>query len=565
MDDVDDLKLLDDVKANVNDLLDDALKSEVITEDEKEALQPGETGVGKFYCLYKVHKEHTAPNTPPERPIISCSGSFTQNIGKFVDHHIKPLANTHQTFLQDTPHFLRELSELNESEGVKDTDLLVTIDVSSLYTNIDQSEGLDAVKEALEERSEKKVPTNFIISLLQIILMFNIFEFNSEYFLQLIGTAMGAVPAVSYANIFMARKIDPKILEAAEKFKNSDGNPVRFIKRFLDDIFMVWRGSTSDLHKFLHHLNSINPSIKFTMSHTTNAHSTCDCSSASSIPFLDTSCNISDGKIITDLYKKSTDRNQYLLTSSCHPSHVCDNIPFSLALRIVRICSTIVAREKRFSELKEMLLSREYSAGIINAAIERARNIQRSEALKTVFRPKTTDRPVLSIQYHPMLPSISKIIQKHYRTMTLDPHMKEIFPSVPLIAYRRQKNLREYLIRAKVPKNTSRPKRKLPGMKKCNKCVYCSYINTGDHAKSSASNYHHQITHEVNCNSCNIIYLITCAKCNIQYVGETDRRLKDRFAEHQGYVRNKHLDKATGAHFNEKGHHLSDMRITINS
>ena len=49
----------------------------------------------------------------------------------------------------------------------------------------------------------------------------------------------------------------------------------------------------------------------------------------------------------------------------------------------------------------------------------------------------------------------------------------------------------------------------------------------------------------------------------VQYVGEADRRLKDRFVEHQGYVRNKHLDKATGAHFNEKGHHLSDMRITI--
>ena len=29
------------------------------------------------------------------------------------------------------------------------------------------------------------------------------------------------------------------------------------------------------------------------------------------------------------------------------------------------------------------------------------------------------------------------------------------------------------------------------------------------------------------------------------------------------YVRNQHLDKATGANFNEKGHHLSDMRITI--
>ena len=112
---------------------------------------------------------------------------------------------------------------------------------------------------------------------------------------------------------------------------------MKFMKRFLDDIVMIWRGSTVDLHKFLNDINNIHPSIKFTMSHTTNANSTCDCPSASSIPFLDTSCSISGGKILTDLFKKSTDRNQYLLTSSCHPSHVCDNIAFSLALRIQRI------------------------------------------------------------------------------------------------------------------------------------------------------------------------------------------------------------------------------------
>ena len=97
---------------------------------------------------------------------------------------------------------------------------------------------------------------------------------------------MGSVPAVSYANIYMARKIDPKILAVAEKFKNSDGNPVKFMKRFLDDIVMIWRGLTVDLHKFLNDINNIYPSIKFTMSHTTNANSTCD------------------------LYKKSTDRNR---------------------------------------------------------------------------------------------------------------------------------------------------------------------------------------------------------------------------------------------------------------
>ena len=560
---VDDMKLLDDVKENVNNLLDDALKDKVITEDEKEAMMPGDAGAGKFYCLYKVHKEHTAPNVPPERPIISCSGSYTQNIGKFVDHHIKPLANTHSTYLQDTPHYLRELDELNKSENIKDTDVLVTIDVCSLYTNIPQSEGIESVREALDERKEKKVPTNFIISLLQIILMFNIFEFNSDFFIQLIGTAMGAVPAVSYANIFMARRIDPKILAVAEKFKYGGKSPIVFMKRFLDDIKMVWRGSSEDLHKFLSEINKIHSSIKFTMSHTTNANSTCDCSPSSSIPFLDTSCSISDGKIHTDLYKKSTDRNQYLLTSSCHPSHVCDSIPYSLALRIVRICSTIAAREVRFSELKEMLLAREYSAGVINAAISRARNIPREEALRKVFREKNSDRPVLTIQYHPALPSISRIINRHWRSMTLDPHMKSIFPKPPLVAYRKQKNLKEYLIRSKVPPLISRPKRILPGMKKCNRCTYCSYIQTGPHVTSTASDYHHQIQQSVNCNTSNIIYLITCLKCSIQYVGETDRSMKERFCEHKCYVTSQQLDKATGAHFNQKGHSVSDMRITI--
>ena len=48
----------------------------------------------------------------------------------------------------------------------------------------------------------------------------------------------------------------------------------------------------------------------------------------------------------------------------------------------------------------------------------------------------------------------------------------------------------------------------------------------------------------------------------MQYIGETDRRLKDRFLEHQGYVRGNKLSKATGQHFNLPGHKLSDMHIT---
>ena len=63
------------------------------------------------------------------------------------------------------------------------------------------------------------------------------------------------------------------------------------------------------------------------MSHTTPPtieNPECDCKREETIQFLDTSCKIIEGKIITDLYRKETDRNQYLLPSSCHPAHVTD-------------------------------------------------------------------------------------------------------------------------------------------------------------------------------------------------------------------------------------------------
>ena len=112
-----------------------------------------------------------------------------------------------------------------------------------------------------------------------------------------------------------------------------------------------------NLYPNLSELNNLHPSIKFTMSHTTPRgvdNPDCGCTPSDSLAFLDTLCTIQGGKIVTELYRKKTDRNQYLLTSSCHPAHTTQNIPFSLALRIVRICSLPQDREKRFQELKEL-------------------------------------------------------------------------------------------------------------------------------------------------------------------------------------------------------------------
>ena len=59
------------------------------------------------------------------------------------------------------------------------------------------------------------------------------------------------------------------------------------------------------------------------------------------------------------------------------------------------------------------------------------------------------------------------------------------------------------------------------------------------------------------------MYCIGCKKCPVQYIGETDRSLQERFSEHKGYVSNLHKNKSTGEHFNLPGHKISDMEVTI--
>ena len=255
---------------------------------------------------------------------------------------------------------------------------------------------------------------------------------------------------------------------------------------------------------------------------------------------------------------------QYLLPSSCHPAHVTQNIPYSLALRIVRICSSKEDREKRFLELKDLLLSRDYKPSIIDSAIEKTRNVPRREALKKVTKEKQSDRPVFVIHYDPRLPSIPAIIQKHWRSMIQDTRLKEVFPKPPLVAYKRPKNIRDKIIRSKVPPlPSSRPKRELKGMKKCNKCSACPFVKEGKTTQSRSSNYRQDINSTVDCTTKNNFYLLGCRKCPQQYIGETERAMKERFQEHRNYVSTNNQSKTTGVHFNSKGHTISDMEITI--
>ena len=201
----------------------------------------------------------------------------------------------------------------------------------------------------------------------------------------------------------------------------------------------------------------------------------------------------------------------------------------------------------------------------MESAIERARQIPRERALKKVSKSRQSKGPVFALLYDPRLPPIGNIQAKHWRSMkSKDSYLAEVFKKPPLIAFKRQKNIRQHVIRAKVPNKQNYPKRVVKGMSICGgNCTVCPFVREGKRIKINSKEW--KINQELDCKSYNVVYAVICKKdnCREVYIGETKRFIKSRLDDHRGYIINKKLDQAMGFHFNQPGHSLSDMTFTV--
>ena len=115
-------------------------KGNIDDETKKYLLASGEERAGTFYLLPKIHKEGC-----PGRPVILGCKTPTEKISRFVDHHLRSLVPTDNSYIKDTSDFLRKLMDIGTlPEGA----ILCTVDVVGLYPHIPHDEGLQAVKEA---------------------------------------------------------------------------------------------------------------------------------------------------------------------------------------------------------------------------------------------------------------------------------------------------------------------------------------------------------------------------------------------------------------------------------
>ena len=106
---------------------------------------------------------------PPGRPIVSDCGSESKNISKFIEYHLKTKANQQPSYLKDTNDFLSKIKDVD----ISPSDLLITLDVDNMYTNINPEDGVKAVREVFDCSI---FLYEYVIQLLEISLKINAFQ-----------------------------------------------------------------------------------------------------------------------------------------------------------------------------------------------------------------------------------------------------------------------------------------------------------------------------------------------------------------------------------------------------
>ncbi|XP_068675529.1 uncharacterized protein [Montipora foliosa] len=339
---------------------------------------------GVAFGNVKTHKEAN-----PLRLITSCCGTSIERLSAFTEFYLKPLAQNLPSFVKDTSDLINKIQALNAEKGpLPPGSLLVSWDVVAMFPNIDNNLGISAVRNALDSRKDKFPSTDCIVEAVEICLQINNCQFADQNFIQKHGTAMGPKNACSYADLAMGL-ID-------EKAKLGGASKPMLWWRYRDDVFDLWTLGLTKLLEFTEYINSLYPTIKFELVY-----------SESSLNVLDLTLHLQDGFIITDIYAKPTDSHLYLPFSSSHPSHCMRAIPYGVALRIKRNCSTDQFLNKRCEEYKGYLCSQNYSKELVDRQFEKALSNERSELLTKRVKPKKKVFPLV-LDYNPILPDIQQ-------------------------------------------------------------------------------------------------------------------------------------------------------------
>lgn len=495
-----------------------------------------------FYILPKIHKPRQSwpnPNMPTGRPIVSDTNSPTYQISRYIDYYLRPLACLHKSYIKDTYDYVEKI----RNQVIPANALLITADVTALYTNMHHDRIIETITEKFRNHPDPKRPDNQLIQLLTLLLKNNDFSFNNNMYLQVTGAAMGYPTSPSCADIYL-EQLDDQICSTFADY-------IPFYFRFLDDINFAWTGTTEQLIQLTTFANNLIPDIEITL----NVRHYC-------ISFLDTvvykslshyTNPNSNTTLHTKVYFKPTDTHQLLHCNSHHPKHTAKGVVKSQLIRFKRLSSNFLQYNASCNILWSSLKHRGYSSSKFR---KMKREIYNRHA--TTLKNNTQQRPKHTIN-NEIFPIITYYDHNSHK---LNNYIRAQLQGVAafqntkmLSAFKNHKSIRNTIISSKIKQQHNQAIQLTGKIVTCQhpRCACCKHLDTNTQYNNGCrGTATHRVTRSFDCNSSNIVYLIKCATCNKQYVGMTERKLKHRLNNHRSDI---NLKKSTpvAIHFSEHG------------
>ena len=358
-----------------------------------------------IYFLPKIHK----PNNPG-RPIVSACSCPNELISSYLDRIMTPIVKSLPSYIKDSTDALQIFHDFNFSGQDK---LISTMDITSLYTVIPNSEGLQALKHFFAQRTVKEPSSETLLRLAELVLTLNCFSFASNYYKQINGVAMGTRMGPSYANLFVG-------YVEHQFFNQYNGPKHELYDRYIDDCIGAISSSREELDQFITSVNSFHPALKYTWE-----------ISETSLAFLDIKVSIRGNVPCTSVHYKPTGSHSYLLYSSSHPSHVKNAIPYSQFLRLRRLCSDDSDFSSKSEEMCQFFEKRGYPVSVVKVGHHRAQQFDRQSSLQTSQKDKN-DRIPFTLTFHPHNHAVKSIILSNFELLQNDPETSSIFRNLHL-------------------------------------------------------------------------------------------------------------------------------------
>ncbi|CAH8613781.1 unnamed protein product [Schistosoma rodhaini] len=245
------------------------------------------------------------------------NNSAYHTIAKWLVQILKPLhKEIVKHSVKDSFEFVNNVKNLSLKNK-----FMISLDVTSLFTNIPLLETVDFICNELTERNlETVIPVSAIKQLILRCTMNVQFRFDNEYYRQLDGVAMGSPLGPILADIFLAKLENGPLKDTISHLTS--------YCRYIDDTFIVLE-KEHEKENILNIFNNIHPSITFTLEEEQNG----------SISFLDVQLTRRiDGTLKRGLHRKST-VGQYTHFYSAVPMKYKRNLIKILTHRARMICS----------------------------------------------------------------------------------------------------------------------------------------------------------------------------------------------------------------------------------